>query len=197
MGLKLVTPPAANPVTLAEAKAHLRVTSSDTDAIIDSMVKAATRYSEIFLGRAFVEQKWDLYLDEFPTAEIKIPLPPLIGVESISYYDTLGSLQNVDVADYYVDNASQPGWVVPQLDLTWPDTLSAINSVIIRFSAGYIDNSSPPLPNVPFDIKAAILLLLGTMFEHREDVILDMTAVRMPWSAEMLLRNYKIEKSMA
>lgn len=197
MGLKLITPAATDPITLVEAKAQLRVTDNDSDTEIGNMVKAATRYAEMFLGRALIDQTWDLYLDKFPLAEIKIPLPPLIEVGSVNYFDGDGVEQTLDVANYYVDSASQPGWIVPQSNLQWPSTLSAVNSVRIRFRAGYLDNNSPPVANVPFDIKAAILLLLGAFYEHREETIVGSTSVRLPFSAETLLRNYRIEKSMA
>lgn len=198
MGLKLITPPASNPITLDEAKKHLRVSSNDDDTMITNMVAAATRYAEQFLGRAFVDQTWELVLDDFPVAEIKIPLPPLIEVQSVKYFDPNGDEQIVDTANYFVDNVSQPGWVVPEGNLVWPTTLAAINSVIIRFRAGYADiGGSPPVSTVPDDIKSALLLLLGTLYEFREDTVLDMTTLRMPFSADIMLRNYKVEKSMA
>jgi uncharacterized phiE125 gp8 family phage protein len=203
MGLILISPPATDPITLSEAKDHLRVTSSDNDALITQLIKAATRYAEKFLGRALIDQTWDLYLDSFPTSgqkEIKIPLPPLIEVIQVAYDDGAGIEQTVGVDDYYVDSVSQPGWIVPQGGTSWPATLDAINAVRIRFRAGYLDNGSPQQQNVPDDIRAAIKLTLGALYENREQVIAEAgrtTAIALPWGAEQLLRMRRVELSMA
>lgn len=200
MALKLITSPASDAITLAEAKAHLRVVDSDDDTYISAIVKASCANVEAWLGRALIDQTWDLYLDAFPTTndlEIKIPLPPLIEVVSIIYNDTAGVEQTVNSANYYVDTVSQPGWVVPVSSFTWPTPLDAINSVRVRFRAGYIDTSSPPQNSVPFDIRAGILLAVGSMFENREQVVVGTIASKLPWGAENLLRPHRVLLGMA
>src|SRR5262245_16400054 len=164
MGLKLITPPTQDPITLAQAKAHLRVVDDDDDALIAALLKSATQHAEAFTGCAFCDQTWDLYLDAFPTEnelEIKIPKPPLIAVTQIEYDNTDGDQILVPSGDYYVDTVSIPGWVVPQGELSWPTPIDAINSVRVRFRAGYMDTNSPPNVSVPDDITAAVKLILG------------------------------------
>jgi uncharacterized phiE125 gp8 family phage protein len=200
MGLKLVTPPVNPVVTLAQAKAHLRVVDSDDDLLIAAMVSAATSAAQNFTGRAFVDQTWDLYLDEFPTGTdmfVKIPLPPLIEVVEVNYDDSAGNIQVVDPLDYYVDSASQPGWIVPTGTLQWPTPLAAINSVRVRFRAGYLDNNSPPADAVPDDIKAAVYLILGSLYENREEQITGTIANKLPYGSEMLLRDHRVLFGMA
>ena len=200
MGLKLISAPAPT-LTTAEAKAHLRVVSSDDDTFIDALVAAATASVEAFTGRALIDQTWDLYLDEFPTTSdamfIKIPKPPLIEVVEINYDDAAGAIQVIDPTDYYVDNASQPGWVVPTGTLTWPTPLDAINTVRIRFRAGYLSNDSPPVANVPGDIRAGLLLTLGSLYENREQVVVGTIANKLPWGVENLLRPHRVLLGMA
>lgn len=201
MALRLITAAATNPVTLTEAKAHLREVDTDNDTLIGSMVSAATKYAEKFLGRALIDQTWELVLDEFPTDEdelaIKIPLPPLIEVESIKYDDGDGVEQTLDEDLYVVDSASQPGWVVPVS--TWPTSINdAVNSVRIRFRAGYLDTSvSPAEENVPDNIKAAILLHVGALFAHRETVVVGQPANLLPFGARQLLELDRVDLSMA
>lgn len=200
MGLKLITPPATDPITLAEAKAHLRVIDNDDDVLIAAIVKSATANAEGFLGRALVDQTWDLYLDAFPTTndlEIKIPLPPLIGVVSVNYFNSAGIETQVNSDAYYVDNASQPGWIVPTGGRSWPTTLDAINAVRVTFRAGYLDNSSPPQVAVPFDIRAGILLTVGSLYEHREQVVVGTVTAKLPWGVEQLLRPHRVLFGMA
>src|SRR5262245_7038895 len=176
MALTLVTAPAVTPLTLAEVKKHLRVSSSDQDDLITIYLKAATDYLDGehgFLGRALVTQTWLLTIDEFPTAEIKLPLPPLQSVTSVKYDDSAGVEQTVASTDYYVDTASEPGWVVPLANVSWPTTLDAINAVRIEYVAGYpADSSSPPdlAANVPFNIKAGLMLMIAELFERREEM---------------------------
>lgn len=195
MGLKLITPPANPVVTLTEAKAHLRVVDNDDDLLIAAMTMAATVSAENWTGRAFVDQTWDLYLDEFPVGKdmfVMIPKPPLIEIVEVNYDDSEGNIQVVDPLDYYVDNASQPGWIVPTGSITWPTPLVAINSVRVRFRAGYLDNSSPPADAVPFDIKAGILLILGSLYEHREDQVVGSVAYKLPYGSENILRDHRV-----
>src|SRR5262245_38074134 len=158
--LKLITPPTTWPITLAEAKQHLRVDHDDEDEEIQWAIEGATEYidgKEGYLGRALMVQTWELTLDAFPIREIKIPLPPLIDVVNVFYDDAGGIATILDPAGYSVDNVSEPGWIVPVG--SWPTPFDGINSVRIRYRAGYVDNSvSPAVGRLPSDIRSALLL---------------------------------------
>ena len=94
MSLDLVTAPLVEPISLEEAKAHLRVSHDDDDAIIQLYIQAARSYIDGehgFLGRCLVTQTWLLTIDEFPADEIKIPLPPLQRVIEVAYDDPDGN----------------------------------------------------------------------------------------------------------
>lgn len=216
MALKLVAAPANDPVSLDEAKAHLRVDFEDDDTLIAAFVSASTRFVDGpkgFLGRALIDQTWDLYLDEFPCYRyrnphprhgwrhdhpIEIPLPPLIQVLGIFYIDGNGDEQEVPTSSYVVDPASEPGRVALVSGASWPTAACRINAVRIRFRAGYIDGSnSPPTDNVPATIKAAILLHVGDLYANRETQVIGQTVVTLPWAAEQLLRPERITLSMA
>jgi uncharacterized phiE125 gp8 family phage protein len=206
MGLKLVTPPQGLPISLEEAKAHLRVDHNDEDAAITLLLKAAIEHNdgpEGFLGRALVDQTWDLYLDEFPTSTIEIPLPPLIEVVGVFYGDSNDAEQEFSAASYVVDDASQPARIILSDAASWPTISRNANAVRVRFRAGYIDatNSPPDSPSeasaVPFDIKAGILLYLGALYAHREEVVVGQTVAKLPWGAEALLRRKRKHLGMA
>lgn len=185
MALKLITAPQTYPVTLAEAKKHLNVDYTDDDDMITTFIAAATSHVDGpvgFLGRALIDQTWELTLDEFPDNEIKIPIPPLIAVESVKYDDTAGVEITIDPQDYTVDAVSEPGWVLPES--TWPATFDGINAVRIRFRAGYLDQSvSPVVANVPADIRIAILLYVGTLYANRENEVVGVSVTKMPWAS--------------
>jgi uncharacterized phiE125 gp8 family phage protein len=202
MALKLITAPTVEPISLTEAKEHLRISHSDEDNIISLYIRAARQYVEGpygYLGRALVTQTWDLILDEFPDNEIKIPLPPLQAVSSVNYFDATGTELTVSTDDYYVDTASDPGWIVP-VD-SWPTgVLDAVNSVRIRFVAGYpVTADSPPslTGNIPFNIRAGMLLLIGNLFENREENVAGVVVNKLPFGAQMLFRSHRVLLGMA
>lgn len=201
MALRRITAPETTPVTLVEAKAHLREDSNDYDVLIQALIESAVDYCEGptgFLGRALIDQTWELVLDAFPDVEteIKIPLPPLIEVVSVKYDDAGGTEQTLDPSAYSVDNASEPGWVLPVG--SWPETFDGINAVRVRFRCGYLDQTvSPEVEKVPASIKAAIKLLVGNLYENRETIVIGRISAEIPLTVERLLRTYRIHLSMA
>jgi uncharacterized phiE125 gp8 family phage protein len=160
----LTTAPTEEPVSLDEVKAHVLVDHSADDIYLNSLIVAARMHVENYLQRALVTQTWDLYLDAFPD-EIEIPLPPLVSITHIKYYDTGGTLQTLSESNYTVDTYSQPGRVVLAYSCSWPATRSIINAVTIRFVAGYGAASA-----VPRHIRQAILLKVADLYENRGDV---------------------------
>lgn len=90
-----LTAPAADPVTLAEAKDHLEVTGTAHDTKITRYVSAATQHAQMFSGRQCVTARYALKLDEFPTSRepIRLPKPPLQFVADVQYVDVNGTTQ--------------------------------------------------------------------------------------------------------
>jgi uncharacterized phiE125 gp8 family phage protein len=183
MALKLYTAPAAEPVTLTEAKAHLRVEHTSDDTLITALIVAARTHAEAFTRRAFVTQTWDYFADAFPEDDgaILLPLPKVQSVSSISYVDDNGTTQVWSSSNYLVDVESEPARVTPAYDVSWPTTREQINAVTIRFIAGYGNAAA-----VPQAIKQAMLLIIGHLYEHREAVS-DFEVFAVPQAAEYLL----------
>lgn len=198
MAIRLITAPAFEPVTLAEAKLHLRVDHTDDDTLITELIKAARVFVEKFTARALVEQTWELVIDAFPTNEILIPLPPLISVTSIKYDDLDGAEQTLPGTEYSVDTVSQPGWVVP-VTTGWPSSVfNGINSVRIQYAAGYASANSPPTDNVPSSLKSAILLQIGNLYQNRESQVVGTVVNQLPTGGVLhLMRQYRVALGMA
>lgn len=169
MSTKLITDATEEPVTLDEAKDHLRVDGTDEDALIMAYIKAARRQCEMISRRAFVTQTWELALTTWQLQNwIELPNPPLQSVTSITYIDSAGVSAVMSSADYVVDTYSQPGRVVLGYSKCWPSvTLRPGPSVIVRYVAGY---GAPK--DVPETYKQAIKLLVGHFYENREAVVL-------------------------
>lgn len=159
MTTRLITPPAAMAVSLADARLAARADGDELDAEIITQVKAITEEAEHYCGRAFIEQTWRVTLDRFPDA-IKLPNPPLISVEYVSFYDTSGVLQTIDPQDYQVDAASEPGYIVPAPGKAWPATASRINAVEVQYKCGY----GPTEASVPDSVKGYILAKVREYF---------------------------------
>jgi uncharacterized phiE125 gp8 family phage protein len=144
-------------VTLAEAKAWLRVESGDDeDTLIAALIAAARARAEWHTGRAFVTQSWTLWLDRAAPC-IEIPLPPLRSVESVTAYAPDGGASVLDAGDYTVDPAA-----ARLLLHAVPFDLRAINALAVAFTAGYGDAQDVPAP-----IVQAILQILASLYEHR------------------------------
>jgi uncharacterized phiE125 gp8 family phage protein len=218
MATRLITGPAAEPITLDEAKNHLRVDFSDDDDLISAIITAARVYCEQWTQRAFVTQTWELVIDSFPgsgvrtstssvptfsssSGEILLPFPPLQSVVSVKYDDAAGNEQTLGALDYDVDNVSQPGWVVPSSS-GWPGSIwPGINSVRVRYVAGYLPGTNSPIDlaaNVPGVIKSAMKLYIGQLYDQREDIAVGTIANKLPsGNLDYLLRQYRVALGMA
>ncbi|MGN6149882.1 MAG: head-tail connector protein [Rhizomicrobium sp.] len=183
MSLQLTTPPAAEPVTLDQAKAHLKVDTTDDDALITSLISAARARAEWHTGRAFVTQSWTLWLDAWPPGGIiEIPLPPLQSVTSVTAYAMDDSETVLDPATYQVDATSSPARLLLKPNASLPVNLRRINAVAVAFTAGYGGASDAPAP-----VCEAILKIIANFYVNRGDA----EAVT-PSGALALLAPYRI-----
>jgi len=187
MGLVLLEAPAAPLVPLEEAQVHLRSENPEEAGLVQSLVAAATSQAEAFCRRRFVTQRWRLTLDAFPSGAIRLPYPPLQFVESVEYIDSGGFLLTVPSTDYLVRPAEIPGEVVPAYGKAWPLARAVEDAVAVEFTCGYGDPE-----DVPETIRAAVLLILGTLYAHRETMVTGTIATPLPHSAEWLLGPHRV-----
>lgn len=165
-GLKLITAPATEPVSLAEVKSQLRIDSITEDTYLGTLIAAAREYCEMFQNRAYITQTWELTLDGWPCFPIKLPMPQLISVTSIKYFDTANVEATWAASNYFEDTDSEPGRIGLGYNIVLPTiTLRPINAVKIRYVAGYGAASA-----VSLRTKQAILMLIGHLYENRETV---------------------------
>jgi uncharacterized phiE125 gp8 family phage protein len=177
MSLQLVTPPAVEPVTLAEAKAHLRVDFSDDDALITTLIAAARQQAETLTKRQFCTATWKLNLDRFPyygcftnydyppPSGIVVPKAPVASITSIQYLDMGSTLQTMSSSYYATDLACEPARITPIFGQIWPITLPQIGAVSVTFVAGYGVAAA-----VPEGLKAWIKIRVGSMYANREEI---------------------------
>ena len=154
-------PPAVEPVTLAEAKAHLRLDAADEDALVLALIRAAREYLEAATGLCLIARPLRLYLDDWPeTRVIGIARGPVQTIETVTVYDLAGLPVEADLAGYVLDGAARPArLVLPQR----PETARAVNGIEIDFTAGFGESGA----DVPDGLKRALLLHVAAMFELR------------------------------
>lgn len=159
MTVRVIVEPVNMAVSLAAARDAARVNGSDLDAELEIHVRALTAEAEHYTGRAIINRTYRVTLDSFPDA-IELPASPVASVSSVKYIDEAGAEQTLDPADYIVDDRSEPGYIVPGVDLAWPATQARVNAVNVEVVCGYgADDTTTPAP-----FKAYILARLKEIY---------------------------------
>lgn len=159
LALTQTVPPTIEPVTIAEVRQYLKLTSTARDAELKLLIEAARQRYESDTGTQLLNATFEWRLDRFPIGAIELPKPPLSSVTSIAYIDTAGDSQTLASSKYQTDGSSWPGRVAPTADeVTWPPTeLGALHAVTITFVAGHGTLASAVPQNVRRAIKSLIL----------------------------------------
>ena len=175
----LATAATLYPVTIDELRLHLRI-DDDTgyeDDLLDNIIYAATKNAEDITRRALLTQTWDYYLNSFPAGNsFKLPFGNLQttddDVTHIKYTDSDGDQTTMTVTtDYIVEtNGEQCGRIVLPYGDTWPSfTAYPSNPIVVRFICGWTTAAL-----VPFNIKAAILMICADLYTNRESQYMGM-----------------------
>jgi len=182
-----VTPPAEEPITLADAKIQCQIDADivDEDTMIDSYISAATGFCENYTGRPLITQEKQ-YLGMFcPSAAIELT-PNLLSVESVVYIDADGATQTLDPEAYYVDTASIVGRVIPLEP--WPSVKQPHpQPATVNFTCGYGDAS-----DVPSSIKQCMRLLVGHWYRNREATITGVSSAPLDFAVDELLNQHLV-----
>lgn len=190
MGLSLITAPTSEPLSLAEARSHLKEPDTADNTLIEQYITAARQYAEGITRRAFKEQTWDYTLDRFPVGGIKLPIQPVSSVSYVKYVDTTGTTQTFtygtspDTPKYDVFTDLPRTLVIPKYNVVWPDTRDHPNVVTVRFVASY--------STVPEDLKTALRLMVAHQYENREAIVLGTTVTELPLGAQAYLSQFML-----
>ena len=164
------------PVTVQEAREHLRVVDTAEDALIGRCIAAARRWCESFQGRAWVERTLRLRLERFPKGAIALPYPPLKSVAAIRYTRQDGTEVTLP-ADAYRVLTGEPAKVLPVNG--WPsEALAPGLPVSIEYRSGTGANEAQ---------VAALLLVLGALYENRQDEVTESVPRPVQMGARALL----------
>jgi uncharacterized phiE125 gp8 family phage protein len=189
------TQPAVEPVTLSEAKAHLRVDTTADDAYIGSLISAAREWCEQYLDRSLVHTQWVMRFDKFPpdgTMDIELPRPPMATAGTatavaLTFTYENGTTATYSTASYRVDRDGVPGTVKTLYGQTWPPHLQDDNAISVTWWGGYGASGT----SVPAAIRHAMLMLVCFWYENRSTVLVGSISKQLEFAVESLLSSQK------
>lgn len=185
--------PVSEPVSLAEAQLHLRLDTEGSppshpdDTLVQNLISAARENAEQYTGVTIAQASYKIesFVDK---DHIKLQTFPVTSIESVSYVDEDGLTETVDASLYEINNFYRPS------RLYLKGTAFRVE-LTVRFTAGYTDGQSPNTFPTPAGVKAAILLMLGNLYENRETVS-SMQSYERPQSAIYLLTPHRVNMGL-
>ena len=188
MTATLITGPALEPVSLEDAKAHLRADGSAEDGLLTAALVSARIHVEATTRRALIAQAWRIHRDAWPPDRIvRLPVAPLISIDAVTVYDSGGAATVLDADAYHADLVSAPGRLV--LSSSVPATVGQpVNGIAIDVTAGY----GPSSVDVPAPLRQAVLMLVTHWYEHRGAVGHDMAGRVAPLGFDALVAPYRV-----
>jgi uncharacterized phiE125 gp8 family phage protein len=186
MTLTLIAGPAVEPITVAEAKAHLRIDGTAEDLLIASLILTSRLHIEAAVGLALITQSWQLQLDAWPPGNaVSLPLHPVRAVTAVSTTEADGRVATMLPSATLLD-PGPPARLV-RIMAAWPQPGAAANGIAITFTAGF-----GPLPSdVPAPIRQALLLLTAHWYEHRDPAEIGAPETAIPAAVSTLLSPYR------
>lgn len=205
-----LTDPASEPITVAEVKAQLRLSTSADDTLITSTIIPGVRdFAERHTMTAIPQRTFTAVYDNIHRKgvanvgwfdgtregsitetmvlrKLEIPLPPLVSVEAVRTYNRAGTSSVFSSSSYYLDTYAEPGALVLKDGYTWPVDLRDVNAVEIDFTAGY--DTVPPM------LKIAMLQIAAHWYENRELFEIGTILARVPISAMAILDRFKLRR---
>ena len=181
----------SEPIALSEAKLFLKVDTSDDDALIGTIISSAREYVENFTGYQLLSATYTQYLDKFPNKNtaIELLMNPVSAVTHVKYYDSDNTLQTWNTSNYDTDLKGKPARITLANDATFPTVYDRTNAVEIKFVAGYASTSATGFPK---QLLNAMYLIIGHLYENRQDVIVGSIVTEMRKGADSILRQYRI-----
>jgi uncharacterized phiE125 gp8 family phage protein len=188
MTIAELTPPGAEPITLAEAKAHLRLDDGTEDDLLGSLVRTAREHLERETALALIARRFRLYLDAWPQDRvIRICKGPIQTIENVTVYDGDGVPVEADVSAAVLDGHGRPArLIVPVL----PAPERQLNGIEIDFIAGFGESGA----DVPDTLKRAMLVHVAAMYELRGAVCAGEQPGTVPPGYERLVAPFRLRR---
>ncbi len=156
---------------------------TDDDTYVSTLITTARKICENYQQRAYITRTYALSLDSWPCAPFDLPMAPAATITSIVYTNSAGTAATWSATEYQLDATGFVGRLAPAYGYSWPsETLRELAGITITYTAGYGATAA----SVPEEIRHAIMMLVGELYENREDSD-KMESFEMPWSVKALL----------
>ena len=185
---KVITPASTYPVSLTEARSHLKVDTTADDTYITSIIKAATQLSEEYTNRFFIDTVIEQTCSDFEQLQTLFK-SKVSAVTHVKYYDSNNSLQTLDTAVYDEQLDYEPSQIQLADGKSFPSITKRNDAVVAKYTVGYGSAAS----DVPEIIKQAILLTIANFYQNRNSVVIGRIATKLPMNVKWLLDTYKVQ----
>lgn len=184
------------PVTLAEAKLHLRLITDITDATphpddpeVTRAIAGARSMAEEYCERPIAAGAYELRRSYFPGPIVWAPVQALT---SVKYTDDQGATQDVADTVYELAGTQREPLVRLKYGQAWPTALARQSDAVqIRFTAGYGGDQK-----LPASMFSALLLTIGHLYENREAIVTGTIATEIPLGALHLLDPFRLRMGL-
>jgi hypothetical protein len=212
MATVITTAPAVEPISLAEAKTHLRIDTADEDGLLQALILTSRLHIEVALNLALITQNWSCYFDQWPqhltgrgvplsppgaafanlapdtalaagASALRLPLGPVKSVDAIRVYADDGTFAAIPVSGFAIDLFSRPARIARRSDTNLATPGRALNGIEFAITAGF--GAAPA--DVPAPIRQALLLLVAHWYEHRDPGEIGTNATQVPATVSALL----------
>ena len=173
------------PITLAQAKAHLRVDTADDDDLIGSLIDAAAAAVESETGIICKARTVTLNYQAF-AARMPMLYAPVNAITSVAYIDTAGEEQTLASNQYRQRVFAGVPVLNPAYGVAWPATDAVDGAVTITINAGHTTNAA-----IDDRIKQAAKLMVGHWYANREAVMAGVTQ-EVPLTVRYLLSGLRL-----
>lgn len=161
----LMTPPATEPVSLANAKQHLKVETSADDGLINNLIATARQHVEKQIDKVLIEQTWLIYFDNWTDdGELKLQVAPITTINYLRTYSDDDIANTIDPSHYYADLVKNPQKLILRGSRIWLKPGRIANGIEIEATAGY----GPTGASVPTPLRSAMLMLIAYWYENRQ-----------------------------
>ncbi len=191
-------PPTAEPLSLAEMKAHLLMSEDDQEPYIADCIASARAFIENVSGVRFLTQTADVYLDAWPEqgAPLLLPMRPVVAVQQVDYFVEAENLINESAytheGPWFLDGNFAPARLALPSGASWPaGKLRPFRGVRVRVTAGWASAAA-----VPPELRRAVRMMAAHLFTHREQVVIgdraSVDAVSVPFGFESLIARWRV-----
>lgn len=185
---KVVTPATSNPITLTEAKTHLKVDTTADDTFITNLIKSATSSAQEYTNRFFIATTIQQVGDKWEDIS-NLLKSPVASVTNIKYVNPSDSLQTLSTDVYFVDDVNKPARIGLKPNQSFPEIIDRLNAVQVNYVVGLAAGPD----EVDEGIRQALLLTIGNWYQNRQAVVTGTIATELPMNAKFLLDQYKIQ----